>query len=100
MVSSPKICFMGSYLYHKKLLPQAVQNMVLLKSRFSGPRHYKDKDISAMNNNTTQLQAWDKQYVWHPFTQMQDWQADDPIVIVAGGGGGVVCFCGEHSLVD
>lgn len=43
-----------------------------------------------MNNvksfTTAQLQAWDKQYVWHPFTQMQDWQAEEPVVIVKGEG--------------
>lgn len=24
---------------------------------------------------------WDKKYIWHPFTQMQDWQKDEPLVI-------------------
>lgn len=28
----------------------------------------------------------DQQYVWHPFTQMRDWLASDPIVIVEGHG--------------
>lgn len=35
---------------------------------------------------TQQLQSWDKQYVWHPFTQMRDWLAEDTPVIVAGQG--------------
>ncbi len=35
---------------------------------------------------TAQLQGWDKEFVWHPFTQMQDWLADDPVVIVKGEG--------------
>lgn len=39
-----------------------------------------------MNYTTEQLRAWDKQYVWHPFTQMQDWQNENPIVIVQGDG--------------
>ncbi len=31
--------------------------------------------------------AWlDKKYVWHPFTQMKDWLAGEPIVIVSGEG--------------
>ena len=30
--------------------------------------------------------AIDKRYVWHPFTQMQDWLADDSIVIESGRG--------------
>ncbi len=28
-----------------------------------------------------QLVAWDKKYVWHPFTQMKDWLTDEPLVI-------------------
>lgn len=28
-----------------------------------------------------QLKAWDKEYVWHPFTQMKDWVNADPLVI-------------------
>jgi adenosylmethionine-8-amino-7-oxononanoate aminotransferase len=31
-----------------------------------------------------QWQAWDKTYLWHPFTQHQLWNAGDPMVIVAG----------------
>ncbi|MCE1226508.1 MAG: aminotransferase class III-fold pyridoxal phosphate-dependent enzyme, partial [Geobacteraceae bacterium] len=47
---------------------------------------------------TPQLQAWDKQYVWHPFTQMQDWLADDPIVIVAGEGSWLIDSDGNRYL--
>ncbi|MEI6305457.1 MAG: adenosylmethionine--8-amino-7-oxononanoate transaminase [Deltaproteobacteria bacterium] len=43
-----------------------------------------------MNNqlmlNTQQLREWDKQHVWHPFTQMQDWEREEQIVIVSGEG--------------
>lgn len=40
-----------------------------------------------MNNLSTEtLRAYDKRYVWHPFTQMQDWQAEEPIVITRGEG--------------
>ncbi|MBI5415609.1 MAG: adenosylmethionine--8-amino-7-oxononanoate transaminase [Candidatus Omnitrophica bacterium] len=28
-----------------------------------------------------QLVAWDKKYVWHPFTQMKDWLTEEPLVI-------------------
>lgn len=28
----------------------------------------------------------DHRYVWHPFTQMQDWMREDPLVIVSGRG--------------
>jgi adenosylmethionine-8-amino-7-oxononanoate aminotransferase len=32
------------------------------------------------------LAQLDKQFVWHPFTQMRDWLREDPIVIVDGRG--------------
>jgi adenosylmethionine-8-amino-7-oxononanoate aminotransferase len=32
------------------------------------------------------VEALDKQYVWHPFTQMQDWVGNPQLVIVAGKG--------------
>ena len=34
------------------------------------------------------LVAWDKRYLWHPFTQMQDWLAEEPVIIERGDG----CF--------
>jgi len=55
-------------------------------------------DITEMNKSTAQLQAWDKQYVWHPFTQMQDWLADDPIVIVKGEGSWLIDSDGKRYL--
>ena len=32
------------------------------------------------------LVNWDKRYLWHPFTQMQDWLAEDPVIIEKGEG--------------
>lgn len=43
--------------------------------------------MSESNNiSTEQLRQWDKRYVWHPFTQMQDWARDDQIIIAKGEG--------------
>ncbi len=28
-----------------------------------------------------QLSKWDRQYIWHPFTQMQEWVETDPLII-------------------
>ncbi|TVM00989.1 MAG: adenosylmethionine--8-amino-7-oxononanoate transaminase [Candidatus Brocadia sp. WS118] len=33
-----------------------------------------------------QLQTWDKQYLWHPFTQMQDYIKETPLIIEEGSG--------------
>ena len=32
------------------------------------------------------LVAWDKRYLWHPFTQMQDWLTEDIVIIERGEG--------------
>jgi adenosylmethionine-8-amino-7-oxononanoate aminotransferase len=37
------------------------------------------------------IRAWDVDHVWHPFTQMAEYAADDPLVIVGAEG---------HSLID
>ena len=35
---------------------------------------------------TEQLRQWDKRHVWHPFTQMQEWEREEQIVIARGEG--------------
>lgn len=32
-------------------------------------------------SRTSELAGLDRKYVWHPFTQMQDWNREDPLVI-------------------
>lgn len=41
--------------------------------------------------NITQLEQWDKEYVWHPFTQMKQYRREKPLIIERGEG---------HYLVD
>jgi len=38
------------------------------------------------NSETALLQEYDRRYVWHPFTQMKEWEAEPPIVITQGEG--------------
>lgn len=35
---------------------------------------------------TARLGNWDRQYLWHPFTQMQEWAQEDPLIIERGKG--------------
>lgn len=43
--------------------------------------------MSELNHiSTEQLRLWDKRHVWHPFTQMQEWERDEQIIIVKGEG--------------
>ncbi len=39
-----------------------------------------------MNENTQRLISVDKQYLWHPFTQMMGWLESKPVVIESGDG--------------
>ncbi len=32
------------------------------------------------------LKQWDKEYLWHPFTQMKDWVRDEPVIIDSADG--------------
>ena len=34
----------------------------------------------------TSLGDWDRQYLWHPFTQMQEWEQEEPVIIDRGKG--------------
>jgi adenosylmethionine-8-amino-7-oxononanoate aminotransferase len=47
---------------------------------------------------TEQLRCWDKRHVWHPFTQMQDWEHEEPIVIVQGEGSWLIDSEGNRYL--
>jgi adenosylmethionine---8-amino-7-oxononanoate aminotransferase len=35
---------------------------------------------------TASLGVWDRQYLWHPFTQMQEWEQEEPVIIERGKG--------------
>lgn len=35
---------------------------------------------------TAQLGQWDRTYLWHPFTQMQEWEREEPLIIERGKG--------------
>jgi adenosylmethionine-8-amino-7-oxononanoate aminotransferase len=48
--------------------------------------------------STEQLREWDRRHVWHPFTQMQDWEREEPIVIVRGEGSWLIDSNGKRYL--
>ena len=41
---------------------------------------------TAKKNRTTTLADWDRTYLWHPFTQMQEWEQEEPLIIERGKG--------------
>jgi adenosylmethionine-8-amino-7-oxononanoate aminotransferase len=48
--------------------------------------------------DTKTLQDYDRRYVWHPFTQMQEWEGDAPLVIVGGEGSWLIDSDGNRWL--
>lgn len=48
--------------------------------------------------STETLRAYDQRYVWHPFTQMRDWEAEEQIVITRGEGSWIIDSDGNRYL--
>ncbi|MGH7966495.1 MAG: adenosylmethionine--8-amino-7-oxononanoate transaminase [Candidatus Binatia bacterium] len=46
----------------------------------------------------TDLTTWDHAYLWHPFTQMQDWLAEEPVIIERGEGNYLIDIHGNKYL--
>lgn len=44
------------------------------------------------------LENLDKQYLWHPFTQMQDWEKETPLIIERGEGNWLIDIHGNKYL--
>ena len=40
----------------------------------------------AKKKKAPSLGDWDRQYLWHPFTQMQEWEQEEPVIIERGQG--------------
>jgi adenosylmethionine---8-amino-7-oxononanoate aminotransferase len=38
-------------------------------------------DTEQKLNTTEQIRCWDRTHLWHPFTQMREWMAEEPLVI-------------------
>jgi adenosylmethionine---8-amino-7-oxononanoate aminotransferase len=51
-----------------------------------------------MPANPEQLAAWDQTYLWHPFTQMQEWLAQEPLIIAGGDGNYLIDVHGSRYL--
>ncbi len=51
-----------------------------------------------MSDRTKLLQELDQRYVWHPFTQMSEWEAEPPIVMERGEGSWLVDTDGNRYL--
>lgn len=52
----------------------------------------------ARTPSTRQLIEWDHRYLWHPFTQMQEWEQEDPLIIERGKGSYLIDIDGKKYL--
>lgn len=50
------------------------------------------------NYRPAELAAWDQRFVWHPFTQMRDWMAEEPVIIERGEGNYLIDTRGRRYL--
>src|SRR5438874_714381 len=54
------------------------------------PVHSTPDDVSLHDTplvpRSTVLAVWDKQFLWHPFTQQAEWAGREPIIIESGRG--------------
>jgi adenosylmethionine---8-amino-7-oxononanoate aminotransferase len=48
--------------------------------------------------STKQLRDWDRKYLWHPFTQMQEWEQEEPLIIERGKGSYLIDSDGKKYL--
>ena len=51
-----------------------------------------------MTPSYNDLKTWDHTYLWHPFTQMQEWLAEDPVIITQGQGNYLIDVHGNRYL--
>jgi adenosylmethionine-8-amino-7-oxononanoate aminotransferase len=52
----------------------------------------------ARQPSTKQLIDWDHRYLWHPFTQMQEWEQEKPLIIEKGKGSYLIDTDGKKYL--
>ena len=52
----------------------------------------------AQKPSSQQLQQWDHRYLWHPFTQMQEWEQEAPLIIERGKGSYLIDTNGKRYL--
>ena len=49
-------------------------------------------------SRTSRLAEWDRTYLWHPFTQMREWERESPIIIDRGEGSYLIDTEGRRYL--
>src|SRR5581483_6059424 len=58
----------------------------IVKANTAGKSTYNASLMTRSRTKTKRLTKWDRDYLWHPFTQMRDWVKEEPIIIERGRG--------------
>ena len=53
--------------------------------------------IRKTSSDPAELERWDKQYLWHPFTQMKDYCDESSLIIERGEGSFIFDRSEEHT---
>ncbi|MCK5014059.1 MAG: adenosylmethionine--8-amino-7-oxononanoate transaminase [Candidatus Omnitrophica bacterium] len=72
-----KVKILGSIPYLKNIQPEAIRKICKPKMDI----HYLMPNTALRRNRVQRFVDGDKKYLWHPFTQMQDWLDEEPLVI-------------------
>src|SRR4030065_130044 len=51
-----------------------------------------------MTDRTKKLAEIDRSHIWHPFTQMKEWEAEEPLIIEKGRGNYLIDTGGRRYL--
>lgn len=70
------------------LPPYAIRHKLICSSAFA----------VAQKASTRQLAEWDRKHLWHPFTQMREWEREEPLIIERGKGSYLIDTEGRRYL--
>jgi adenosylmethionine-8-amino-7-oxononanoate aminotransferase len=57
-----------------------------------------EETVMAVSRRYRQLVEWDHKFLWHPFTQMRDWEREDPLIITRARGSYLYDITGRRYL--
>ena len=63
-----------------------------------GAAYFKPEVLELLGYDPALLEKWDKEYIWHPFTQMQQYIQEKPLIIARGEGSWLIDVEGNRYL--
>jgi len=63
-----------------------------------GAAYFKPEVLELLGYDPALLEKWDKEYIWHPFTQMLQYIQEKPLIIARGEGSWLIDVEGNRYL--